>query len=227
MIRKILRWLIRLVLALVALSVLLTALYIFINPPLTPLMVIRAKEDLSRGKEVVIHKTWKSYDEISPSVYRAVIAAEDTRFSEHEGFDWKAIEKAQQRNVRRHGKRLYGASTISMQTAKNVFLWPSRSYARKALEAYFTVLIEFLWTKERILEVYVNVIEWGDGIYGVEAAAQKYFGKSARELTEQEAALMAAVLPNPRRWSPQAPTEYIERRRAVIQSRMYNILLPK
>jgi monofunctional biosynthetic peptidoglycan transglycosylase len=205
----------------------MTASYLFVNPPLTPLMVIRAKENLSKHKRMTIDKRWKSYRRISPHLLRAVLAAEDTKFPDHDGFDWEAIEKAQEQNERRRGKRLYGASTISMQTAKNVFLWPSRSYVRKALEAYFTVLIELLWTKKRILEVYVNVIEWGDGIYGAEAAARNYFGKSAAEVTEREAALMAAVLPNPRRWSPAAPTWYIERRCAVIQSRMDQVTLPK
>jgi monofunctional biosynthetic peptidoglycan transglycosylase len=227
MIKKILRWLIGLVVAFVALSVLMTVLYEFINPPLTPLMIIRVKEDISEGKGLTIHKSWRSYDKISPNLFRAVIAAEDTKFSEHDGFDWEAIEKAEEHNERRHGKRLYGASTISMQTAKNVFLWPSRSYLRKGLEAYFTVLVELIWSKKRILEVYVNVVQWGDGIYGAEAATQEYFGKSADELTPYEATLMAAVLPNPRRWSPADPTPYIEQRRAVIHSRMYSVPLPK
>jgi len=227
MVKKILKWLVRCCVLCVAASVFLTALYIVFNPPLTPLMIIRAKDSLSRGKGVSIHKRWRSYDDVSPALLRAVIAAEDTKFSEHEGFDWQAIEKAQQRNERRRDKKLYGASTISMQTAKNVFLWPSRSYVRKALEAYFTVLIELLWTKKRILEVYVNVIEWGDGIYGAETAARTYFGKSASGLTTYEAALMAAVLPNPRRWSPAAPTRYVEKRRSIIQSRMYSVSLPE
>jgi monofunctional biosynthetic peptidoglycan transglycosylase len=126
----------------------------------------------------------------------------------------------------RKGKRLIGASTISMQTSKNVFLWPGRNYVRKALEAYFTVLIEAIWGKKRILEVYVNSIEWGNGIYGVEAASQEYFNKSAADLTKNEAALLAAVLPNPRKWSAGKPSPYIKKRARSIQGRM-GVAIPK
>ncbi|HYF04243.1 MAG TPA: monofunctional biosynthetic peptidoglycan transglycosylase [Patescibacteria group bacterium] len=225
--KKILVWIFKTIVALVIFSVVLTAIYTVVNPPLTPLMLIRVFEGLADAKAVGISKDWESYDNISPHVFRAVIAAEDGKFLKHEGFDWKAIENAQKRNERAKGKKLYGASTITMQTAKNAFLWPGRSYLRKGLEAYFTVLIEALWGKKRILEVYVNIIEWGDGIYGVEAASQEYFKKPAKNLTAQEAALLASVLPNPRRWTPAKPTKYILKRRSFIQTRMRGIALPK
>jgi len=227
MMRKILCWPLRLLAAVVASSILAAGLYRFVNPPVTPLMVIRAWEKIAHHERPVVHKRWRPYEEVSPHLLAAVIAAEDTRFWRHDGFDWDAIEKAQERNERTRGRRLYGASTISMQTAKNVFLWPSRSYIRKALEAYFTVLIEFLWSKRRILEVYVNVIEWGDGIYGAEEAARRYFGVGADELSPSQASLMAAVLPNPRHWSPRAPTPYVSQRGAIIQSRMKHVVLPE
>jgi monofunctional biosynthetic peptidoglycan transglycosylase len=158
---------------------------------------------------------------------RALIAAEDARFLQHYGFDWRAIEQARRRNQQLRGRRLYGASTISMQTAKNAFLLPARNYLRKALEAYFTLLIETFWGKRRILEVYANIIEWGEGIYGAEAAARRYFGISARSLAPRQAALLAAVLPNPRRWSPAAPSPYIQRRSAWIRARMEAIPTPR
>lgn len=225
--RKILCWPLRLLAAAVASSILAAGLYRFVDPPVTPLMVIRAWEKISERKRPVVHKRWKPYEEVSPHLLAAVIAAEDTRFLHHDGFDWDAIEKAQEHNDRTRGRRLYGASTISMQTAKNVFLWPSRSYVRKALEAYFTLLIELLWSKRRILEVYVNVIEWGDGIYGAEEAARRYFGVGADELSPYQASLMAAVLPNPRRWSPRAPTPYVSQRSTIILSRMKHVVLPE
>ncbi|MES2764970.1 MAG: monofunctional biosynthetic peptidoglycan transglycosylase [Bacteroidota bacterium] len=224
---KILKWLFKIGVSLIVFSVVLTAVYTVIAPPLTPLMLIRVVEGAIDAKPVGITKDWESYDNISPHIFRAVIAAEDGKFLKHEGFDWKAIENARKRNERLKGKKVYGASTISMQTAKNGFLWPGRSYIRKAIEAYFTVLIEALWGKKRILEVYVNIIEWGPGIYGVEAASQTYFGKPAKNLTGKEAALLAAVLPNPRRWSPAKPTAYINKRRSFIQARMAGIALPK
>ncbi|MCS6966226.1 MAG: monofunctional biosynthetic peptidoglycan transglycosylase, partial [Candidatus Kapabacteria bacterium] len=178
-------------------------------------------------KWVGITYRWVSSVEISPWLFRALIAAEDARFLQHYGFDWHAIEQAQRRNERLRGRRLYGASTISMQTAKNAFLLPTRTYIRKAFEAYFTVLIETFWGKRRILEVYANIVEWGNGMYGTGAAARRYFGKSARELSPHEAALLAAVLPNPRRWSPAAPTPYIQRRSAWVRARMGIVPVPR
>lgn len=201
--------------------------YKFIDPFVTPLMIIRCVEGIADGKNTGINKEWRDYDEISKNVFRACIAAEDGRYLRHDGIDWKAVEKAQRYNEIHKGKKIRGASTITMQTAKNAFLWNGRSFIRKGLEAYFTVLIEAVWGKKRILEVYVNIIEWGDGIYGVEAAAQEYFGKPATKLTNRQAALLAAVLPNPRRFSAKKPSPYIQRRASAIEARMGGIALPK
>lgn len=204
-------------------SIIYVASLKYINPPLTPLIVIRSFENIIDGEFTGIHRVWRNYDEISPNLFSAVISAEDARFMNHSGIDWKAVKSAQSYNKVNKGKKKRGASTITMQTAKNTFLNHSRNYIRKGLEAYFTYLIEALWDKKRILEVYVNVVEFGDGIYGAEAAAQKFFNKSAKELTRKEAALMAAVLPNPRRWSPATPTNYIIRRSNWIMGRMGSI----
>lgn len=201
--------------------------YKFFPVPLTPTMVLRVMEGAAEGRSVGIDKDWVSYDEISPNFFRAVISGEDGRFLRHNGIDWKAVDAAKKYNERNKGKKLRGASTITMQTAKNTFLWQGRNYIRKGLEVYFTYLIETVWGKKRILEVYANVVEMGDGVYGIEAASQKYFNKSAKELTKREAALIAAVLPNPRRWSPAAPTPYINKRAAFISGRMNSIALPK
>jgi len=149
-------------------------------------------------------------DDMSPALPLAVMAAEDQKFEEHFGFDFDAIKKAEKYNERHHGKRVKGASTISQQTAKNVFLFPARSWLRKGFEVYFTFLIEIFWSKHRILEMYLNEIEMGEGIYGAEAAAQEYFHKPAKNLSIKQSALLAAVLPNPRKWSPAKPTSYIE-----------------
>jgi monofunctional glycosyltransferase len=227
MFKKIFKIIFSFIIGFVLISVLTVVLYKFVNPPITPLMVIRMVEGIGEGKNIGIEKKWVSYDEISPNLFRALISGEDARFLIHEGIDWKAVEKAEKYNEAHKGKRVHGASTISMQTAKNVFLWNGRNYIRKGLEAYFTVLIETIWGKKRILEVYANVIEWGDGIYGTEAASREHFHKSAKNLTKQEAALMAAVVPNPRRWSPDEPTGYIMKRLAFIQGRMGGIALPK
>ena len=182
---------------------------------LTPLVLLRAGEYALDGKWVSIQKDWVSLEEISPHLRKAVIASEDPKFLSHSGFDFEAIAKAIEANKRRKIKM--GASTISQQTAKNVFLYPSRTFIRKGLEAYFTVLIEHVWDKRRILEVYLNVIELGPGIYGAEAAAQHYFQKSARNLAQGEAQLFAAILPNPRKWNPKRPTNFVLRRRNFIK----------
>lgn len=188
----------------------------------TPLMGIRATEQLlDREREFRLEKDWVPMEKISPFLYRAVIASEDQKFLDHHGFDWEAIRAAMDEN--RSGKRLRGGSTITNQTAKNVFLWPGRNLLRKGLEAYFTLLIEFFWSKERILEVYLNVIEMGDGIYGAEAAARVYFGKAAVDLNRQESALIAAVLPNPLRWRPDQPSSYLRQRQAWILRNMRNL----
>lgn len=198
---------------LLALSVAWTALYRMVAPPVTPLMLIRAATD-GAG----LARDWRSLDAISPHLVRAVIASEDTSFCGHGGFDWDAIETAFEANS--DGKPLKGGSTISQQTAKNAFLWPSRDWLRKGAEAWFTLLIEQIWPKRRILEVYLNIIEWDDGVYGAEAAARHHFRKSASALTRREAALLAVVLPNPRHWSPTSPGPYVARRAAIIERRM-------
>ena len=181
-------------------------------------MVSRAFERKFDGKSWKIDKEWKDFDDISLNLKKAVIGAEDARFLQHNGFDFDALGQAYQKN--QAGKKIRGGSTITQQTAKNVFLWPGRSYIRKGFEAYFTILMELLWSKQRIMEVYLNVIEMGDGIYGAEAATQKYYHKPCKSLLKSEAALLAAVLPNPRRWTPANPTAYIYRRQSIIRRNM-------
>ena len=204
-------------------SLFFVLLFKFVNPPITPLMVIRVVEQAYKGQTVKLKSKWVSMSDISPNVPLAVIASEDNLFMEHSGFDFESIEKAREFNKQKNGKKVRGASTISQQTAKNVFLWPQRSWLRKGLEVYFTVLIEFVWGKKRILEVYLNVIETGKGIYGVEEASQLYFGKPASKLNRGEAALIAAVLPNPLKWIPSSPTPYIIGRKQWILWNMNNI----
>ncbi|MCE5304601.1 monofunctional biosynthetic peptidoglycan transglycosylase [bacterium] len=227
MLKRIFKVFCKIIFCLFLFSILLTAAYTIINPPLTPLMVVRVFEYMSEGKSPKIQKDWVSYENVSKKLLRAVVSAEDARFVRHRGFDWKAIDAAKKYNERMKGRKLRGASTITMQTSKNTFLWPSRTWIRKGLEAYFTVLIEAVWGKQRILEVYVNVIEWGEGIYGVQAASQYYFNKDANQLTSREAALLAAIIPNPRRWSASRPTPYIERRASWIMGRMNSVAIPK
>ncbi|MBR9977395.1 MAG: monofunctional biosynthetic peptidoglycan transglycosylase [Bacteroidetes bacterium] len=214
----------------IAVLVFLVFMYVSITailpPPVTPIMLMRVFEGIIDGRPVGINKTWVPYEHMSPHVFRAILAAEDARFLRHDGIDWKALEEARRYNRMHQGRKLRGASTISMQTAKNVFLWHGRNYVRKGLEAWYTFLIERMWGKKRILEVYANVVEMGPGIYGIEAAAREYFGKSTSALTRREAALIAAVLPNPRRWSPAGPTAYINRRADWILRRMGGIRIP-
>jgi monofunctional biosynthetic peptidoglycan transglycosylase len=214
-IKKIRKVIILATLAFFASSIFTVALYRWLPVWVTPLVFIRQVEYAFDGKWVSLNKDWVSLDEISPHLQRAVIASEDPKFLSHNGFDFEAIAKAIDANKRRKIKM--GASTISQQTAKNVFLYPARTYIRKGLEAYFTVLIELLWDKKRILEVYLNVIELGPGIYGAEAAAQYYWKRPASKLTLGEAQLFAAILPNPRRWNPKRPTNFVLRRRNFIR----------
>jgi monofunctional biosynthetic peptidoglycan transglycosylase len=212
----------RIALALLVLALLpvpVIALYRVAPPPGTPLMLIRAAE----GEP--IRKEWIAYGRIAPTLVRAVIASEDTRFCRHNGFDWVEIDKAV--DAYRDGERLRGASTISMQLARNLFLWPGGGYVRKGIEAYLTLVVEALMSKERILELYLNVVEWGHGVYGAEAAARAHFNKSASQLSAREAALLAAVLPNPRRWQAERPTAYIEERAATILARMPEVAVPR
>ena len=184
----------------------------------TPLMIIRSVESMIQGEMPRNSKDWVSIDKISHNIVQAVVASEDNLFMEHHGFSIEDIQKALKHNQK--GKRIRGGSTISQQTAKNVFLWPDRSYLRKGVEAYFTVLIELIWPKERIMEVYLNVIEMGDGIYGIQAASKEYFNKDAKQLTKSQAALIAACLPNPRKYSAKNPSSYIQRRKSRIVSLM-------
>ena len=182
----------------------------------TPLMFIR----LFQLDEAKLSHTWVPLEEMSPSMPIAVMASEDAKFPDHWGFDFEAIEKAAERNAKHPEKNKLGASTISPQTAKNVFLWPGRSWVRKGLEAYFTVLIEVFWSKERIMEVYLNSIEMGPGIYGVQAVAEEHFGCDAKDLTANQCALIAATLPNPRRFSSLTPSKYMKKRQRQIRANM-------
>lgn len=184
----------------------------------TPLMIIRSSESIVHGEMPRNSKHWVPIDEISPNMVQAVVASEDNLFLTHHGFSIDDMTKAFEHNL--NGKRIRGGSTISQQTAKNVFLFPQRSYIRKGLEAYYTVLIELFWSKKRIMEAYLNVIEMGDGVYGVEAAAQEHFGVHASELTKSQAALIAACLPNPRRFDAGHPSGYIQGRKSQIVNLM-------
>lgn len=199
-------------------TILWVLLYRFVNPPVTLLMIDRGFQRKSAGKDWKIDKTWVPFDQISINLKKAAVASEDQLFLEHQGFDLGAIKHAIEKN--QHSNKLIGGSTISQQTAKNVFLWPGRSYIRKAFEAYFTLLIEVLWSKQRIMEVYLNVIEMGDGIYGIEAASQEYFKHPAFELTKKQASLIVGVWPNPLKWSPVKPTRYIRHRSFLIMKNM-------
>jgi monofunctional biosynthetic peptidoglycan transglycosylase len=194
-------------------SLFFVVLYKFVPVPYTPLMVIRYFENKSAGKNIETKHHWVPIEDISKNLQKAVIASEDGRFFEHYGLDFSAMQKAAVGNFK--GKKLKGGSTITQQTAKNVFLWQGRSYFRKALEAYYTVLIELIWGKERILEVYLNSIEMGDGIYGAEAATQHWYKKECKSLTRMQAAGIAAILPNPRRFSPNG-SAYISRKQSKI-----------
>ena len=186
----------------------------------TPLMFIRCYQQVKADKPMTLHHRWVSFDEISPSLSLAVMASEDARFQEHHGFDYKAIENAAMRNMKHPEKNKLGASTISQQTAKNVFLWPGRSWLRKGLEVYFTVLIEYIWGKQRIMEVYLNSIEMGDGIYGADAVAEWHFHTRASKLTKEQCALIAATLPNPLRYSSANPSQYMRKRQKRILHEM-------
>ena len=201
-------------------SIGVTILYRFFNPPITYLMLQRVFEQWSNGKDAKMDKEWKQLGEISPSLPIAVVASEDQLFMEHWGFDFKSIEKAYENNQKKKRRTVRGASTISQQVAKNVFLWPGRSWIRKGLEVYFTLLIEVLWDKPRIMEVYLNVTEMGDGIYGVERASRNYFKRGANKVSRTQAALIAAILPNPRKYSAVRPSAYIKKRQEWILRNM-------
>lgn len=181
-------------------SIIWVLVYAVVPVPITPLMIIRMVEQVSEGEKPNLYKDWVSYDKISPNLPLAVVAAEDQKFVDHLGFDFESMKKAFKGNQK--GRKIKGGSTISQQVAKNAFLWPGRTYLRKGLEAYFTVLIELFWSKKRIMTVYLNIIEMGNGVYGAEAASQYYWKKSAANLSREQAAGIAGILPNPRKWSP-------------------------
>ena len=218
--RRLLRFSFRFMLFFFISTIATTILYRWVNPPATPLMVIRLIQQKASGQELKMKYDWVDLDSISPYMPQAVVAGEDGNFMKHNGFDWEAIGQAREYNKTHAIKR--GASTISQQTAKNVFLWPDRTWVRKGLEVYFTFLIELFWSKERIMEVYLNVIEMGDGIYGVEKASQVYFKKPAKKLTMSEAATISASLPNPRKWNPRTGAPQLYTRKGIILRNMYN-----
>ncbi|WP_188606422.1 monofunctional biosynthetic peptidoglycan transglycosylase [Aquaticitalea lipolytica] len=218
MIKRFFKFILKSIMWMFLFSIFMVIVFKWVPVPMTPLMVIRSAQQYQDDKEVVLKHDWVSKDEISRNLKLAVICSEDQNFLNHNGFDMKAIEKAIEFN--KAGKRVRGASTISQQTAKNVFLWPHRSWFRKGLEAYFTFLIEVFWSKERILEVYLNSIEMGDGIYGAEAASQHWFKKPATKLSRSEAAAIAAILPNPRVYKARPATNYIQGRKNWIVRQM-------
>ena len=214
--KRILRFFIKLLLWFIVLSVGIVVVFKYVPVPFTPLMILRYVD--SDKETRVWEHDWVPINDISKNIQLAVICSEDQKFATHNGFDIEAIEKAYEHNKK--GKRIRGGSTISQQTAKNVFLWPERSWLRKGLEVYFTFLIEILWSKERILEVYLNSIEMGPGIYGVEAASQYWFKKSGANLTAHEAAAIVSVLPNPRKYRANPATTYIQNRKTWIVKQM-------
>jgi monofunctional biosynthetic peptidoglycan transglycosylase len=209
---RILRLAIKVVVVLVLLVLALILLYRWVEPPVTPLMLLRYPGAGRIDRHAVPLRA------ISPELWHAVIASEDNRFCLHNGIDWHAVDDAVEQYDAEG--RLRGASTIDMQVARNLFLWPGGGFARKGVEAVLALTIDALWPKRRILEVYLNIIEWGDGIYGAEAASRAYFRVDAVRLSRHDAGLLAAVLPNPRRWSPARPTRYIAERAATIAGRI-------
>ncbi|WP_077154430.1 monofunctional biosynthetic peptidoglycan transglycosylase [Bacteroides bouchesdurhonensis] len=223
LIKKILRYTRNLLIFFFASTILAVLVYRFMPVYITPLMVIRSVQQITSGDKPTWKHTWVSFDKISPHLPMAVIASEDNRFATHNGFDFIEIKKAMKENEKRKKKR--GASTISQQTAKNVFLWPQSSWVRKGFEVYFTFLIELFWSKERIMEVYLNSIEMGNGIYGAQAAAKYKFHTTATKLTKAQCALIAATLPNPIRFDSAKPSPYILKRQKQIL-RLMN-LVPK
>ncbi len=220
-----LQWVIRGVLGFFALTIMWVIVLKFLNPPITWLMLQRAFERKADGKEWKIDRAWLSYEDLSDNLKKAAIAGEDAHFLTHWGFDTQAIQKAIEKN--KDGKKIRGGSTISQQVAKNVFLWPKRSWLRKGFETYFTVLIETLWSKKRILEVYLNIIEMGQGVYGAEAASQYYFNKSGKSLSKKQAALIIAILPNPRQWDARRPSAYVNKRANSIVRYLDHYQIPQ
>ncbi|WP_447529542.1 monofunctional biosynthetic peptidoglycan transglycosylase [Vreelandella sp. TE19] len=208
-------------LAFVLLSVALVLLFSVVPPPGSMIMAERKVQSIINREPITITRQWRSFEDLSSNAKLAVIAAEDQRFPQHRGFDLVELKRAWQ--ARQDGSRLRGASTLSLQTAKNVFLWSGRSWLRKGLEAWFTLLIETFWSKTRILEVYLNVAEWDTGVFGLEAAADHYFGASGSAMTERQASLLAAILPDPRNRSASRPDGQVERRSQWIRQQMRNL----
>ena len=200
-------------------TILAVIIYRYMPVYVTPLMVIRSIEHISDGKSVIWHPHWSPLEEMSRHLPVAAMAGEDLKYLSHHGFNFESIKGAIKKNAAK-GKIQRGGSTISQQTAKNVFLWPSRTWVRKGFEAYFTVLIELFWSKQRIMEVYLNSIEMGDGIYGVDAVAEYHFGKKAIDLTRSECALIVATLPNPRLYNSMIPSAYTRRQQRKIEREM-------
>ncbi|MFN7676536.1 monofunctional biosynthetic peptidoglycan transglycosylase [Flavobacterium sp.] len=221
MIKKISRWIWKAMLWFFGLSIVSVIIFKWVPIPFTPLMVIRIIEFKSDNQDAIYSHDWVPLEEISPNLQKAVIASEDGNFLKHSGFDFEAMQKAFKNNQK--GRKLKGGSTISQQTAKNVFLWQGRSYVRKGLEAYFTVLIEIIWGKKRIMEVYLNSIEMGNGVYGAQEAARHWYRKEAKNLTKREAAGIAAILPNPRKYKATNSSSYIERRKDRIMRVMRHV----
>jgi len=217
--KRIFRFLWKTVAWFVGLSIFSVVLFRFVPVPVTPLMLIRVVEQTFSSDKIRLKHDWVSIDQISKNLPLAVVCSEDQNFMNHSGFDMNAIERSVDA-LKRGAKRVRGASTISQQTAKNVFLWPGRSWVRKGFEVYFTVLIEFVWSKERIMEVYLNSIEMGNGIYGAEAAAKFYWNTTARNLSRTQAATIAAILPNPLEYSANSPGPYIQSRIGWITGQM-------
>ena len=199
-------------------TILVVIAYRFIPVYFTPLMFIRCFQQVGEGKSMTMHHHWVPMEDISEHMPVAVMASEDQRFLLHHGFDFGAIQSAAKHNKK--GGKVHGASTISQQTAKNVFLWPGRSWLRKGFEVYFTFLIETMWSKQRIMEVYLNSIEMGEGIYGVDAVAEYHFDKDAKHLFRNECALIAATLPNPRKFDSSDPSAYMRKRQRAIEQQM-------
>lgn len=229
MLTSIFVWTWRTCLAFLVGSMAIVAIFRVVPPAITPLMMWRIAQAPFAGTSMLTRHHWVPYDQVSPSVFRAIVGGEDAGFLRHQGVDWKAVDRAKRVNAGRvkRGKPPLGASTISMQTAKNVFLVPWRSMIRKAFEVYFVYLIETLWGKKRILEVYVNMIEWGNGVYGIEQAAKRNFGVSAMDLTPQQASLLGAIVPNPRKFHADTPSNYTQKRASWIRGRMRGVALPK
>lgn len=224
MVRKNIFHIIRnLIIAFFGSTILVTLIYRFVPVYITPLMVIRCGQQIMNGEDLTLKHKWVPFEDISKHLPMAVIASEDNKFATHNGFDFQAIQQAVE--DKEEGKKQRGASTISQQTAKNVFLWPESSWVRKGFEVYFTVLIEAVWSKERIMEVYLNSIEMGKGIYGAEATARNKFHTTAKELSRSQCALIAATLPNPIRFDSANPSRYILRRQGRILRLMQ--LMPK